>query len=202
MSYLGTSPESVLAVATLFLYASFYRSRTAFVFGCTIFCFLILFFKGYSLCEIDTSRSVIVSPSDGTVKYIGMNSDGAVHIKLMLSLLDRHVQVAPVDGTVESVFQKPGQFHPVYFFEKTDYNERRTTVLKSSLGPVAVTQVAGQIARRIVPFTEVGCVVKKGQPIGFIKFGSRVDITFPPSVHPSVSVGDKVKIGQMIGYVV
>ena len=111
-----------------------------------------------------------------------------------------HVQYAPLGGRVKSITHKAGEFHPAYFFEKSQYNERVETILETAVGDIKVVQLAGQVARRIVSFLNVGEEIARGQPIGLIKFGSRVDMWIPSANINKIHVkeGDRLRIGEPV----
>jgi len=121
--------------------------------------------------------------------------DDSYKISLFLSPLDVHVQYAPFAGKVTSQTYHKGGHYPA-FNQQADYNERHTTSLDTTVGPVTVTRFAGSVFRRVVSFLDNQQDVITGQPIGIIKLGSRVDITLPSSTtYPLVVVGQSVKAG-------
>lgn len=194
--YLWTSPTSIGFGAALSVLAVLTNSVWIMCIDIFVWVFLLLFFRGYSAIAIDHTK--IVSPCDGRVMSID-RANGHTTIKMLLHLFDKHVQCAPCSGTVVRQSYKPGSFHPVYLFEKTEFNERLETVIDSpTFGPVTVVQVAGQVAQRIVSFVKTDQNVKQGDPIGLIKFSSRCDLIVPDSPGLSVAVGQNVSIGQII----
>jgi len=134
----------------------------------------------------------IVSPADGRI----LTADsGSGKIVVFMGIHNVHVNRAPLDGRVGSVVHTPGGHAPAYA-ESAAANERVQTVLETQFGPVKVTQVAGVFARRIVPYVRRGDAVRKGQRIGMIRFGSRVELILPRGLRLSVRVGDKVRAGE------
>ncbi len=152
---------------------------------------LLLFFR-------DPEREIgsgIVSPADGRITMIERKGT-MCSVSIFMNVHNVHVNRAPADGTVLSMERIHGRFEPA-FSEEADSNERVRTKLRTDRGTFEITQIAGAMARRIVPYTEVGSLVKKGQRIGMIRFGSRVDLSFtlPSGAALMVSEGQKVKAG-------
>lgn len=125
---------------------------------------------------------------------------GSLHIAFFLNIHNVHVQYVPLDGVITSISHKLGTFAPAYFFEKSQYNERVVTTFDTVIGPVIIAQIAGQVARRIVSFHSTGAVLRQGDPLGLIKFGSRVDIWLPAHrvIDVAVKKNDRVRIGGLV----
>ena len=136
----------------------------------------------------------IVSPADGVVQSIDEWEDGRTRVAVFMSPLDVHVNRAPLDAVVKRVTHVPGGFVPA-FNKESEANERVVWILDTTLGEVEVVQIAGTVARRIVPYLEAGARVKKGDRIGIIRLGSRVDTYLPPGHAPLVKVGDRAVAG-------
>lgn len=136
----------------------------------------------------------LVSPADGVVQSIDEWEDGRTRVAVFMSPLDVHVNRAPLDGVVRQVKHVPGGFVPA-FSKESDRNERVVWVLDTSIGEVELVQIAGTVARRILPYLEDGAKVAKGDRIGIIRLGSRVDTYLPPGVEPRVKVGDRTVAG-------
>ena len=137
-------------------------------------------------------KNIISSPCYGKILSIE-EVDMTTIVKIYLSILDVHVQWFPMNGKVRTVKYKEGEFNLAHLLEKSDYNEKVTTVIQNNFGTVRVDQIAGQLFRRIVNWSEPGMFVKRGQPLGMIKLSSRVDIHIPTrKVRLLVSEGDYV----------
>jgi phosphatidylserine decarboxylase len=142
---------------------------------------------------IVSDDGVIISPCGGKIKKVIFDGDRVI-IRVFLNIHDQHAQFYPVSGRVTDVEYKHGEFYPAYFLEKTKYNEKTMTTIETSEGErVKVTQIAGQVARRIVNHAKIGDLVTQGEYFGMIKFSSAVDIEFSlQGWKPLVKEGDKL----------
>jgi len=142
----------------------------------------------------DPDRKVgpgIVSPADGRV----LSADPASRkVSIFMGLADVHVNRASMAGVVRGRDHRPGGY-AIASRPEAAGNERLDWEFETRLGPLRLTQVAGAFARRIVPYLRVGDKVKKGQRIGLVRFGSRVDLVLPPGCRLTVSAGDRVRAG-------
>jgi len=138
-----------------------------------------------------------VSPADGRVTEIRRAPEGT-RVSVFLSLLDCHINRAPVSGVVREARHVPGRFHPAWQARASSENERNHLVIRAEAGDYGVTQVAGVLARRIVCTVRPGDVVRRGERIGLIRFGSRTDLLLPPGLEPLVTAGDRVRGGETV----
>jgi phosphatidylserine decarboxylase len=136
----------------------------------------------------------VLSPADGVVQSIDPWPDGRTRVAIFMSPLNVHVNRAPLAGTVTSVEHVAGGFLPA-FNKDSDQNERVVWHFETALGEIEMVQIAGAVARRIVPYLSAGAKVTQTERIGLIRFGSRVDIYLPEGISPSVSVGEKTVAG-------
>ena len=138
----------------------------------------------------------VVSPADGKVMFVKKNEVlGEWHIAIFMSPLNVHVNRAPLAGRVVKIDHIKGAFKPA-FNKESEHNERVVTVLATGIGKVKIIQIAGAVARRIVPYISEGQEIVKGQKIGMIRFGSRVDLFLPlDRFEPGIVPGQKVKAG-------
>ncbi len=137
----------------------------------------------------------IVSPAAGKITKVENGADRGF-VSIFMNVNDIHVNRAPLAGTVTAVEYHPGAFH-LAFDKESDKNERLNITLETLLGTVTVILIAGWVARRIEPYVTVGDHVEKGERIGMIKLGSRVDTIFPPhTVTIGVSEGDRITVGR------
>ncbi|HHD16826.1 MAG TPA: phosphatidylserine decarboxylase [Euryarchaeota archaeon] len=137
----------------------------------------------------------VVSPADGKVTRVVRNG-GWTEISIFMNIHDVHVNRAPWRGKIVAQEHIRGSFKPA-FSKDSDRNERLRTVLRTERGDWEIVQIAGAVARRIVPYVEVGDTLEKGERFGMIRFGSRVDLRFrvPRGHSITVSEGDRVKAG-------
>ncbi|MFI6513402.1 MULTISPECIES: phosphatidylserine decarboxylase [Streptosporangium] len=136
----------------------------------------------------------ILSPADGVVQSIDPWPDGRTRVAIFMSPLDVHVNRAPLAGTVTSMRHVSGGYVPA-FDKDSENNERVVWHLDTALGDIEFVQIAGAVARRIVPYVAVGAKVAKGERIGLIRLGSRVDVYLPEGIAPAVSVGERTVAG-------
>jgi phosphatidylserine decarboxylase len=137
----------------------------------------------------------IVSAADGRVREIAIE-DGRLRISVFMNVTDVHVNRFPIDARVDDVSEAGSGFRPAYRSD-ADHNVRRRYLLSSPLGPVEVVQITGVVARRLVAFVHAGTSARKGDRLGMIILGSRVDVLLPADrVLASVKVGDRVRAGS------
>ncbi|RLF64812.1 MAG: phosphatidylserine decarboxylase family protein [Thermoplasmata archaeon] len=151
------------------------------------FIFFLFFFR-------DPHREImegIVSPADGIVMESGRK------VAIFMNLWNVHVNRAPVSGKIMEMKHTPGKHSPA--FREKGENERLSIKMDTEIGTVKVVQIAGIIARRIVPYVKEGDKIKKGEKIGIVRFGSKVEVYLPDNVRVVVEQGDKIKAGQTIG---
>jgi phosphatidylserine decarboxylase len=147
--------------------------------------------------ERTPSGEGLLAPADGVVQSIDEWEDGRTRVATFMNPFDVHVNRAPLAGRVTSVTHLEGGFIPA-FDKESERNERVVWLFETELGELEVVQIAGTLARRIVPYLEAGAKVAKGDRIGIIRLGSRVDVYLPPGVEPAVSVGDKMVAGESV----
>ena len=144
--------------------------------------------------EREITQGRVISPADGVVQSIMPWKDGRTRVAIFMSPLNVHVNRAPLAGTVTSVEHIPGGFVPA-FNKESENNERVVWHFDTELGDIEMIQIAGAVARRIVPYVPQGTKVEQGDRIGLIRFGSRVDIYLPEGVDVAVEVGQKTVAG-------
>jgi phosphatidylserine decarboxylase len=147
-----------------------------------------------------------VAPADGTVTSVapapapaelGLGDQLRPRVSVFLSVFDVHVQRIPVDGEVRHVAHRPGKFLSAGLDKASDVNERASVLLRSTTGhDVAVVQIAGLVARRIVCSVRPGDTVAAGSTYGLIRFGSRVDLYLPPGSAVLVRCGQHTVGGE------
>jgi phosphatidylserine decarboxylase len=159
---------------------------------------MVLYFFRNPRREIVDEPGLVIGPCDGKVVAITpMHEEGyleadCIRISVFLSVLDVHVQRAPVGGNVSLVEHRPGKFLQAFKPEASDLNERISMIIDSDHGRVLLQQIAGILARRCVNFAQPGERIHVGQRFGLIKFGSRVDLHLPPGAQILVNIGDQI----------
>ncbi|KOG91274.1 phosphatidylserine decarboxylase [Streptomyces varsoviensis] len=142
--------------------------------------------------EIPEGR--VLSPADGVVQSIMPWKDGRTRVAIFMSPLNVHVNRAPMSGTVRSVKHIPGGYVPA-FNKESENNERVVWHFDTELGDIEMVQIAGAVARRIVPYVPQSTKVEQGDRIGLIRFGSRVDVYLPEGIEAAVEVGQATTAG-------
>jgi phosphatidylserine decarboxylase len=184
----------VLSMTVLFLVFDFKWPALLFA----AFGFFVVFFFRDPERVIPGDESSIVSPADGKIVDILAAADGTTRISIFLSIFDVHVNRAPIAGRVESVNYLPGRFKAAFDSSASIENEQNVLVIDGGSYRIKFSQIAGILARRIVCWKKPGDSVSKGERIGLIKFGSRVDTFLPQDVRVAVKLGDKVRGGSSV----
>lgn len=148
--------------------------------------------------RIPIEADAIVSPADGKVVSVSPQPDETIRLSIFLSVFNVHINRSPIEGKVESVTYIPGSFKVAFDERASLENERNILVIGNSMSSVRFSQIAGILARRIVCWKKMGDKVAKGERIGLIKFGSRVDVFLPNNTNVVVRQGDRVKGGSSI----
>jgi phosphatidylserine decarboxylase len=156
--------------------------------------FVAFFFRNPKR-EIPQDPRVIVSPADGRVVRVERVGD-ITKLSIFLSLFDVHVNRSPMAGRIEAIDYKRGRFKPAFDHAASVENERNTIMVSHGNVNLVFIQIAGIIARRIVCWKKVGDTVAKGELIGLIRFGSRVDMLFPAGTNVTVTTGARVRGGS------
>ena len=143
----------------------------------------------------------VVSPGDGVVtdaEWIETVSGSRLRLSIFLNVFDVHVNRSPVGGVVKVCEYRKGQFLNAMNPESVLYNEQTLVTIDAGGYDVSFKQIAGLLARRIVCNLKVGDRVERGQRIGLIKFGSRVDVLIPAEANLKVKTGSRVKGGSTV----
>ncbi len=159
---------------------------------------------------------LIVAPADGLVTLIqkmpppaelstevggapGLGDSPVTRVSIFMSVFDVHINRAPISGSVKRVNYIPGKFLNADLDKASEENERQHFLIERVDGTrIGFTQIAGLVARRIIPFVKAGDTVVAGQRIGLIRFGSRVDVYLPAGTEPAVLKGQKVVAGETV----
>ena len=151
---------------------------------------------------------LVLAPADGRVMHAGPGQDGVAppgdwqQVSIFLSLFDVHINRTPYGGTVEDVSHRPGRWLAAYKFESATENERSEITLSDTVDGedrvVVFRQVVCLVARRVVTRVQKGDVLRAGQRMGLMKFGSRMDVFVPPHVELLATVGDRTVAGETV----
>jgi phosphatidylserine decarboxylase len=203
-------------VAVLCLLAIIFGwSWLAWPLGILTFC-VLAFFRDPARVVPQDDRSV-VSPADGLVTLIQkvpppreltmddgsgtrpLSPEPVTRVSIFMSVFDVHINRAPIGGTVRRVIYIPGKFVNADLDKASEENERQHVMIERGDGvTLCFTQIAGLVARRIVPFIKPGDMIAGGQRVGLIRFGSRVDVYLPRGTEPRVLLGQKVYAGETV----
>jgi len=150
---------------------------------------------------------LVVAPADGRVSQVttspppselGLGVKPLPRISIFMSVFDCHVNRSPVTGKIEKVVYQPGKFFNADLDKASADNERNSLVITVAGTRIAVVQIAGLIARRIVCFVRNGDSVNAGQRFGMIRFGSRLDVYLPEGASPLVAIGQTSIAGETV----
>ena len=165
---------------------------------------------------VPMAEGAIIAPADGLVSLIekvppprelvmddggslGLGDAPVTRISIFMSVFDVHINRAPIGGTVRRIIYIPGKFMNADLDKASEENERQHILIERGDGlKIGFTQIAGLVARRIVPFVKPGDILSVGQRVGLIRFGSRVDVYLPAGTDPCVLLGQKIIAGETV----
>jgi phosphatidylserine decarboxylase len=174
---------------------AFWLGMTAVAIVALLLALFVAFFFRNPHRDIPSDPNVIVSPADGKVVQI-RRVGNVTQLSIFLSLFNVHVNRSPIAGRIESIQYKKGSFKAAFNHAASVENERNMIMVDNGRIKIVFTQIAGVVARRIVCWKRVGDVVQKGELVGLIRFGSRVDVMFPAGAEATVEVGARVRGGS------
>ena len=173
--------------------------------GLTVWCYY--FFRDPKRA-VPQGRGLIVSPADGVVSLIeravpppelGAGHEPLLRVSVFMSVFNCHVNRAPIAGRLLKMAYRPGKFLNASLDKASEDNERNSLLLELADGRrLVVVQIAGLVARRIVPFVTEGQGLRTGERFGLIRFGSRLDVYLPEGVEPLVAVGQTMVAGETV----
>ncbi len=173
--------------------------------GATVWCYY--FFRDPQRVT-PRREGLLVSPADGLISLIepavppaelDMGDAALTRVSVFMNVFNCHVNRAPIAGRVETVAYRPGKFFNASLDKASSDNERNSMCLEIADGRrIAVVQIAGLVARRIVCFTGANATLGTGERFGLIRFGSRVDVYLPDGVAPLVAVGQTMVAGETV----
>ncbi len=203
------APEGVPFVAgaaamTAALYYVWPRSLPVALAGLVLTAFVSWFFRNPERTA-PSAPGAVISPADGKIVFCGecppglYSAEAGKKVSVFMSVFDVHVNRAPVSGRVAAVRYNKGTFLAANVDKASLENEQNGVIIETGGGrKVAYVQIAGLIARRIVCDLSEGDEVVRGQRVGLIRFGSRVDVYLPADATLSVRKGDRVRAGESI----
>ena len=189
-----------LALAVIFLVVGWGPLGVVFLLLAAAFVF---FFRD-PIRKIPEDERLVLSPADGKVLKVEVlpshpDLPGPVtRVCIFLSLFDVHLTRAPLTGTVRRVDDHPGKFFPAYRDEAEKQNESKSLLIQGEKLAVSLKQIVGVAARRIKCFVRADDRILRGQKIGLMYFGSRVEVCLPPGTKIKTDVGQKVKAGESV----
>ena len=156
--------------------------------------------------------ALVIAPADGLITLIqkvpppremagpdGLGEDPMIRVSIFMSVFDVHINRMPISGVIKSVIYISGKFLNADLDKASEDNERQHILVERDDGVrIGFTQIAGLVARRIVPFIKPGDTVAAGQRMGLIRFGSRVDVYLPAGVAPKVVLGQRTVAGETV----
>jgi phosphatidylserine decarboxylase len=150
---------------------------------------------------------LVVAPADGRISQVtmappphelGLGDQALPRVSIFMSVFDCHVNRSPMAGTIEKIVYQPGKFLNADLDKASADNERNSLVIATQTARIAVVQIAGLVARRIVCFVREGQPIGAGERFGMIRFGSRLDVYLPEGVAPLVAVGQTAIAGETV----
>ncbi len=179
--YISTLSKGPVSYLFLFL----------FIIGAVLTLFFFVFFRDPERTPFGDEDDA-VSPADGRVISVKNGT-----ISIFMNIHNVHVNRAPLAGTIAQIAYKPGGYIPA-FSKDSQVNERNHVIINTEYGKLELTQIAGVLTRRIVSYISEGNRVKRGERIGMIRFGSRVDVIIPQGYEFTAKPDDKVKAGETV----
>ena len=174
--------------------------------GCVMTLWCVYFFRD-PVRVTPLRDGLVVAPADGRVSLVssavppddlGLGQQPLTRVSIFMSVFDCHVNRSPVSGRIERIVYRKGLFLNADLDKASEDNERNSFLIASSGKHFGVVQIAGLIARRIVPFVAEGQTVAAGDRIGMIRFGSRVDVYLPEGVAALVAEGQTALAGETV----
>jgi phosphatidylserine decarboxylase len=173
--------------------------------GLTVWCYY--FFRDPKRA-VPSNKGVLVSPADGVISLIGpavppaelgLGPAPLLRVSVFMSVFNCHVNRAPIAGRITAMEYRPGKFLNASLDKASEDNERNALAIQMEDGrQIAVVQIAGLVARRIMWWVKPGDSLRTGERFGLIRFGSRVDVYLPEGVQPQVALGQTMVAGETV----
>jgi phosphatidylserine decarboxylase len=180
-----------------------FRTPVAYAAGTVLVClalFVFSFFRNPDR-DVPSDPGVVVSPADGRIVVVKDQANRGrpgKRISIFLAVWNVHVNRAPAAGVIQQLEYKPGRFMAAWAERASLENEQNIFRMRSEVGELEFKQIAGYIARRVVSWKKAGDTVARGERIGLVRFGSRVDIWLPENAELVVKVGETVHGGSSV----
>ena len=189
----------VVLIANNFLVSSV-LGRRIILYGCIGLYLLVLMFFRNPNRSIEINEKLIYAPADGNIVVIEEVEEDEffkkkmIQVSVFMTIFDVHINIFPFSGRIKYMKYHPGKNLIAFLPKASQLNEMSSVVIENENGTgVLVRQIAGILARRIVTYPKPGDSVKQGSELGFIKFGSRVDLFLPIDTKINVNIGQRVK---------
>lgn len=206
---MGIINYATAVLAALILLSWFFITdpmlRLPLVIASAVIYFLIVQFFRYPQRTIEVQENTIISPADGKICEIKETFEKeylkkqCLQVSIFMSPTNVHINWIPIPGTITYLKHKDGEFYAAFKDKSAEENERTTTAVKIKDGrEIVMRQIAGAMARRIINYVEVGDEVDQTTELGFIRFGSRVDLYLPLDTKLNVKLRDKVVGSQTV----
>ena len=180
----------------LFCLKVVYSINILFPFICSLFFLFCLNFFRDPKRTIPNSKNIILSPADGKIirieKVIDDEIGDSITISIFLNIFNVHVNRMPISGSFQNIKYLKGKFLLAFNHKACDENERNTIKISTEIGTIKIVQIAGLLARRIICYAKKEDTMKIGGRLGFMRFGSRIDLTIPSNVNLDINIGQKV----------
>ena len=174
------------------------------VFSLALYVFILFFFR-LPLRDLEPDPGLVYAPADGKVVVIEEAEekeyfkDTRLQVSIFMSPFNMHSNRYPVSGRIKYVGYHPGHYMVAWHPKSSELNERSTIVIETKEGTeILIRQIAGAVARRIVTYAKESQDVKQGDELGFIKFGSRVDIFLPMGTEIEIPILQQVKANKSV----
>ena len=205
--YLGIHREGwkFFIIFILISFFSFFITKIIFLISFFLSVFTLWFFRDPER-YFESEDNQVLSAADGKICFIGEDTapietninQKMNKISVFMNVFNVHVNRSPINGEVEKIIYKNGKFFNASLDKASEHNERNSIIINNNNEKIIVVQIAGLIARRILSFISENDTMVKGERIGLIRFGSRVDIYLPLSYQINVNENDIVVAGQTI----
>ncbi len=205
--YLGIHREGWKFFITFILISgfSFFIAKILFFIFILLSFFTLWFFRDPERF-VESQDNQFLSAADGKICFIGEEyppketdiNEKMKKVSIFMNIFNVHINRSPINGLIEKITYKNGKFFNASLDKASEHNERNSIIIKNNDEKIIVVQIAGLIARRILSFISEGHKIDKGERIGLIRFGSRVDIYLPPSYKIKVKYDDIVIASETI----